>query len=269
MPFSRQDLVFLDTEAHSLEEPLPIQVAYKRSGGEPVTRYFSTGGPKIDLKAMAVNHITEEMVAGLPSFDASQYKAELAGVLASGVLVAHNAAFDSALLRRRGVPVPQSVCTLRVARHLYPDLEQHKLQYLRYWMGAKPAGEIRAHDAEGDILVLEAVFTRLWDDMAARYAGASDAELIDRMMDVSSRPSVLYACTFGKHKGDLWKDVPHDYLRWVLEKSDFDDENVIWTCKHYLDLAKVPFTPKAGAQAYVCSYPSGMPVQTGLPGMSA
>ncbi len=271
MPFSRKDLVFLDAETHALEEPVLIQLAYKRAGGAPVTRYFSTGGPKIDLKAMAVHHITEEALAGLPNFESSPAKAQVAEELSKTVLVAHNAAFDVDVLKRRGVAVPRSICTLRVSRYVYPDLEQHKLQYLRYYLAVKPAGEIRPHDAEGDILVLEAVFDRLYSDLASMHSELDEAGLIDKMIDLSSRPSVLHACTFGKHKGLLWKDVPADYLRWVLEKSDFDDENVIWTCKHFLDLAKLPFTPKQGAQSYVCSYPTGaaVPVQTGLPGLEA
>lgn len=270
MEFSRKDLIYLDTETHSLEDPILIQLAYKRAHQAAVTHYFSTGGTKIDLKAMAVHHITEEMIAGLPSFESSPSKNQLANELQSSVLVAHNAAFDVDALRRRGVTVPHTICTLRMARYVYPALEQHKLQYLRYWMNAKPEGQdIRPHDAEGDILVLEAVFERLWSDFSLENPGLSDAELIAKMEDISSRPSVLYLCTFGKHKGQFWKDVPSDYLKWILEKSDFDDENVLWTAKHYLDLAQIPFTPKVGAQSYVCSYPTGVAVQTGFPGMGA
>ena len=279
MPLSRKDLVFLDVETHSLAEPLIIQLAYKREGGSPVTSYFSTGGAKIDLKAMAVHHITEETVAGKPPFRGSPEAAEIGRILSSGVLVAHNATFDAGALRAHGVAVPNVICTLRLSRHLHPEAEQHKLQYLRYWFAVKPAGEVRAHDAEGDILVLEAVFARLYEDMAASLPGASESEVLEAMAEVSSHPSVLATCTFGKHKGTPWAQVPADYLKWALEKSDFDDENVLYTCKFYLERAGERYSPKQGAQSYVCDYPmpkilpagvAALPAeQETLPGMPA
>lgn len=44
-------------------------------------------------------------------------------------------------------------------------------------------------------------------------------------------------CKFGKHKGTLWSQVPRDYLDWVVNKSDFTDEDVLYTARHYLEQA--------------------------------
>jgi DNA polymerase III epsilon subunit-like protein len=57
--------------------------------------------------------------------------------------------------------VTSPICTLRLSRYLLPELEQHKLQYLRYYFGIEFAEKPQTHDALGDVLVLEKVFYKL------------------------------------------------------------------------------------------------------------
>ncbi len=84
-------------------------------------------------------------------------------------------------------------------------------------------------------MVLEKVFAKMYEALKGQNPEKNEEELKALMIDISSRPSVLYMCKFGKHKGVLWSEVPRDYLDWVVNKSDFTDEDVLYTAKYYLE----------------------------------
>ena len=184
---------------------------------------------------MAVHHITEDEIADKPRFEDTNDKELLEKMLETHTLVAHNVAYDIDVLERRGVEVPPAICTLRLSRYLYPELEQHKLQYLRYYFGVEFAEKPQPHDALGDVLVLEKVFWKLHDRLKENLPDADEEHLRKRMIEISSHPSVLYMCRFGKYKGTLWSEVPRDYLDWIVNKSDFTDEDVLYTAEYYLE----------------------------------
>jgi len=228
--------LFLDTETHHVVDPILIQLAYKPSDRfEYFSALYNTGGTPLDFGSMAVHHITESEIADKPLFRDSDDARELQKILKTYTLVAHNAAYDIDVLVRQGIEITSSICTLRLARYLYPAIDQHKLQYLRYYLGIEFAEKPQTHDALGDVLVLEQVFYKMHEALKAQNSEKNEEELKDLMIDISSHPSVLYMCKFGKHKGTLWSEVPRDYLEWVVYKSDFTDEDVIYTAKYYLE----------------------------------
>ena len=95
------------------------------------------------IGSMAVHHITEREIAGKPVFADTPDKDTLQNLLETYTLVAHNAAYDVDVLERTGVEVTTPICTLRLSRYLLPELEQHKLQYLRYYFGIEFAENLR------------------------------------------------------------------------------------------------------------------------------
>ena len=103
------------------------------------------------------HHIEEGDIADKPTFEESGDKSMVEKLLFDEALtlVAHNVAFDADVLERHGVEVPNRICTLRLARYIFPELEQHKLQYLRYYFGLTFKERPTAHDALGDVIVLE------------------------------------------------------------------------------------------------------------------
>ena len=153
-------LIILDTETTDKErDSRLVQLAYKvRDTKEMVNAYFKPP-VEIAIGAMAVHHVTNEMVADKLAFDASLEKKRLIELLETGIVVAHNAQFDVNILKNEGVEVGQFIDTLRVARHLI-ESDQHSLQYLRYLL--KLNIEAEAHDALGDVNVLEALFEYLF-----------------------------------------------------------------------------------------------------------
>lgn len=194
----------------------------------------------ISYESMAVHHITEKMVAGRPAFkDAPEYT-KLKGLFESPevVAVAHNASFDAAMFAREGIVPAVLICTYKLARALDPGevMERYQLQYLRYRLGLEV--EAAAHDALGDVLVLEAVFERLFAKM--REKQGDDAATLAEMIRISGEPMLFTTLRFGKHKGEKIADVlrgDRSYLEWLLkekQKSPEGEEDWIYTLEHYL-----------------------------------
>ena len=232
-----QELIFLDTEATGNEPSKDrlCQVCYKTSRGVQIG-YFKPSLP-VSVKAMSITHITNKMLEDKEPFANSVMKNDLQTLLKDGVLVAHNALFDIAMLKAEGVEVPRFICTLRLARHLDQEnkIPEYNLQFLRYFLDLEIDGH--AHDAEGDVLVLEGVFNRLFAKM--RETATSDEEVINRMIDISSQPTLFKYLNFGKYKGKSIAEVletDRRYLEWLLaQKTNGEvDEDWVFTLNHYV-----------------------------------
>ena len=63
---------------------------------------------------------------------------------------------------------------------------------------------------------------------------------VEQAVKWSSGPALLYMCFMRKHKGTPWKDVPRDYLDWVVNKSDITDRDIRATAKYYLTRKTAP-----------------------------
>ncbi len=235
--------VFLDTETTgTLPEDRLCQVAYKMEG-EMKCELFMPILP-IKIEAMAVHHITQKMLDGKPAFEKSQMQTDLSELLTGdeAVLVAHNAAFDVDMLKRDGVDAKNMICTLKVARQLDPEavIPRYALQYLRYYLDLDV--EAVAHDAAGDVLVLEGLFERLVEKMRKQMSVDSMDDIYKEMMAISARPSLLRRIHFGKHAGKKLDDVLREdrsYLTWLLNKKQQEPEGEkdwIHTLKYYLAL---------------------------------
>lgn len=95
--------------------------------------------------------ITPEMVADKPTFP--ELWCEIESLMGSGVLIAHNAAFDMGVLakclRHYRIDWQQTApyaCTCAMGRKCYPKLENHKLNTLCYYREI----ELMHHDAGSD-----------------------------------------------------------------------------------------------------------------------
>jgi len=234
-------LIFFDTETTgNTEKDVLCQIAYKMEQ-ENFTGLYKPG-VKIPPEASAVHHITNKMVANSPSFTESgdQIKIKKLFEDKDTVVVAHNAPFDLMMIKKEDIVPANFICTLRVARHLDPEekIDRYNLQYLRYLLEIEI--EATAHDAMGDVLVLEQLFERLKNKIISED-GVEEDEAIKKMIEISSHPSLLHTFKFGKHNGKKIREVAsidRGYLEWLLaqkEASDQLDEDWIYTLRHYLD----------------------------------
>ncbi|NLE07341.1 MAG: 3'-5' exonuclease [Parcubacteria group bacterium] len=233
------NLIFLDTETtgNELGRDRLYQVCYKVGDGETKTEYFK---PPVSMtvKSMSITHVTDKMLVDKPPFEGSQMQEDLAKLFIDGILVAHNAKFDIAMLEAEGLKVPKSICTLRVARFLDTNavIPEYGLQFLRYYLGLEIEGN--AHDAEGDVNVLYAVFNRLFAKI--RETVESDEEAINKMIEISANPTLFTKFNFGKYKDRKLEEVliiDRGYLEWLLRtklQDNPDDEDWIYTLKFYL-----------------------------------
>jgi len=143
-------------------------------------------------------------------------------------LVSHNAKFDAGMLKREGIHPEKVVCTLKLARYLDEDgvIPKFNLQYLRYYLDLKVEGV--AHDAYGDVLVLEALFKRIHSKMTKNFGDAA----VDRMLEISSTPSLIKRMPFGKHQGIRMDEIPIDYLHWL--SKTYLDEDMKFTVNYFI-----------------------------------
>jgi len=192
--------IFLDTETtgNGPEDRL-CQIAFKPENGPAVSGLFNPGKP-ISIDAMVVHHITEKMVADKPPFKESDEYEKLQKLVSdiNNVIVAHNAKFDMSMLEREGIFTQRTICTLKLARYLDKNgvIPKYNLQYLRYFLGLEI--EAKAHDALGDILVLEGLFNRLH---AKFQENDKLMDPVQEMIRISNNPVLIPRMPYGKHKG--------------------------------------------------------------------
>ena len=231
-------LIFLDTETtgNDVTKDRLCQVCY-RIGKETKTAYFKPPIP-VSVKAMSITHITNKMLQNEEPFIESEMFKDLKSLLPSGILVAHNAIFDKAMLEAEGLKVPKFICTLRIARSLDSEnvIPEYNLQYLRYYLDLEVEGH--PHDAEADVNVLEAVFNRQLSKIMEKIHDKDKA--IEEMIKISSTPVLFKKINFGKYKDKDIEEVlklDRRYLEWLLSeklKTPELEEDWIYTLKHYL-----------------------------------
>lgn len=174
-------------------------------------RSFARPRGPIPAVTKAVHHITEDDVKNAP--DARDLWDEFYdGCAETDVLVAHNAKFEMHFHAGDGRPW---VDTYKVARVVWPDAPTHSNQGLRYWLdlAVNPAEATPPHRALPDAYVTAHLFVRLLAEKTA-----------DEMILISKYPALLKVMNFGKHRGTTFEAAPLDYLEWIRDKSEMDED---------------------------------------------
>lgn len=236
-------LIFFDTETTgNTDKDFLVQIAYKygNNDGESFMGLYKPS-IKIPPEASAVHHISNKMVMNLPSFKDSGDQIKIKKLFEddNSVVIAHNAPFDLSIIKQEDINPKKFICTLRLARYLDKEgkMERYNLQYLRYLLEIEI--EAVAHDAMGDVLVLEKLFEYLKNKMMTDE-NLSEVDIIEKMLDISSHPSLLRSFSFGKHNGKKIEEVlktDRGYLEWLLTQkleSDQIEDDWIYTLKHHL-----------------------------------
>lgn len=235
-----QNIIFFDTETTgNTEKDYLCQIAYKHGAESFVGLYKPP--IKIPPEASAIHHISNKMVQDKPAFSESGDREKIKDLFENenSVLVAHNAPFDLAVIKKEGIEPKNFICTLRLARYLDPEAKigRYNLQYLRYLLEIEI--DATAHDALGDVLVLEKLYERLKDKLA-KEERLSGEKTVERMIEISSHPSLFKYMNFGKYNGKEISEIAKidpGYLEWLLVQkmeSEQIDEDWIYTLKHYL-----------------------------------
>lgn len=245
-----KNIIYFDTETTGGEEKDRLcQLAYKTTN-QPISEMFGELFlPPVDISiaSQAVHHITPKMVAGKPSFLTSKHYPKIKKLFENKdtILVAHNAKFDIEMMRKEEIECTETIDTLKIVRYLDPDMkiERHNLQFLRYFLELDndTTEKIQAHDAKGDVVVLEKLFTRLFTKLK-EVENLDGDQTLQRMIEISNAPSLITKFNFGKHNGSKVADVAisdRGYLEWLLNtkrQSDQDEEDWIYTLEHFLHI---------------------------------
>ncbi|GAA4019057.1 exodeoxyribonuclease X [Sphingomonas swuensis] len=197
---------------HSLSITPPIAWLYRALNGIPP-------------ETMAVHHLTEaDFGADCFPCSAGHLRAAISFGTLPDVLVAHNCAFERKFLPAEVTGSLPWICTYKVALHVWPDAPKHGNQVLRYWRGFSLDNSLAMppHRAGPDAWVTAHLLRDLLQVAS-----------VQQMIDWTEQPRRIASLPFGKHRGAEWKDVPTDYLTWMLNQDMETD--LLWHARREVD----------------------------------
>jgi exodeoxyribonuclease X len=174
----------------------------------------------IPIRAMAIHHITNEMVNNAPLFEEVRDRILARNDVA--ILAAHNSRFENQWWTAAWLD------TWRIAIAIAPHAPGHGIHELRYFgkldreKSFDPHFAMPPHRAAADAYVCAHLLRRFLLRISIEEAKA-----------ISTRPAKLPYFTFGQHAYKPIEDVPVSYLEWA-ERSIKDDEDVAYTVQWWL-----------------------------------
>ena len=214
--------IILDTETHTLNGQ-PIEIAYApidvQNGkltldkSKLFDQLYSVDEP-ISFAAMAVHHILESDLLNKPHYSSFTLPHD------TQYIIGHNIDYDIRAIEKCGVNTNsiKAICTLALARRVWPDAEAHNISALIYMIskGSEKAREMikKAHRADMDIILTANILMHIVhqlniNSMEELYAASEDAR-------------IPRSINFGKHRGTNIVDLPADYIQWLLRQDDLD-----------------------------------------------
>lgn len=224
-----------DAETNSI-----VEIAFVDQCGEWNHSLVNPKHP-IGFGAMATHHITPEMVRHQPYLEETLEAIGLGpdGLLTffeaneEPILVFHNAEFDRAFLPPHLQDL-RYVCTWRCAVAMFPNAESHSNGALWYEFGLnhempEEAGSM-PHRALFDALMTADLMKHMLEHVVRENPNITDP--LEHLIWLTQQPILLNTVRFGKHRGQEWKDVPYDYLKWCLRQDM--DKDVLFTCDFWM-----------------------------------
>lgn len=192
---------------------------------------------KIRPEAMAVHHITNEMVKEKPAFLESgtakwlqQYNSP------DNVLIAHNIDFELTMLQREGIIWQGAIIdTLKCTKHLIAEVEQHSLQYLRYELGLYKTESEAAEALEIPLVAHTALSDALHTKLLHEYLNQMADD--ERLFELTVERVLIQKFAFGKYNGRYIEEIAMSdpgYLNWMLESMSDMDDDLRYSVEYYL-----------------------------------
>ncbi|QIC62128.1 3'-5' exonuclease [Acinetobacter schindleri] len=214
--------IILDTETHTLNGQ-PIEIAYapvdildhkiSLDKSRLFDQLYSCDEP-ISFAAMAVHHILQSDLEGQPHYSSFELPQE------ATYIIGHNIDYDIRALEKCGVNSSniKAICTLALARRVWPDAEAHNISALIYMItrGSDRAREMirKAHRADMDIILTANILMHIVHHLKISS--------IEELYEASEDARIPRTINFGKHRGTAIAELPADYVQWLLRQEDLD-----------------------------------------------
>ncbi|MEN3977764.1 DUF3820 family protein [Acinetobacter sp. CWB-B33] len=214
--------IILDTETHTLNGQ-PIEIAYApiQISDHKITldksqlfdQLYSVDEP-ISFAAMAVHHILESDLENKPHYTTFKLPEDTL------YIIGHNIDYDIRALEKCGVDSTRikAICTLALARLVWPDAEAHNISALIYMIskGSEKAREMirKAHRADMDIILTANILMHIVHHLKINS--------IEELYAASEDARIPRSINFGKHRGTAIADLPADYVQWLMRQEDLD-----------------------------------------------
>lgn len=212
-------ILVLDTETNGREgeEREVIELAWREIlpatwslGGEAYLSRFCPKKPST-VGALSIHHILNEELIGKPPSSEARLPEE------TSFIIGHGVDYDWESLGR---PKVKRICTLAIARHLYPKLDSHRLGAMMYALFEDHEAIRRqlrsAHQAADDMNFCLLILQQMLLDKELSFPSA---QALWKFSEDCRVPSLM---PFGKHKGLEISKLPRDYQSWCLRQPDFD-----------------------------------------------
>jgi len=182
-----------------------VRVEIREDGAPQVTEWSTLVDPETPIPPaiQVLTGITDAMVAAAPAF--STIAGDVSQMLAGCVFVAHNARFDYGFLKHAFARLERPftarvLCTVRLSRRLFPDVDGHGLDAL---IARHSLSVTDLHRALGDARAIWSFVQRLYGDFARE--AVDDA--IKRLLRIPSLPPQLPSDAI-----DVLPEAPGVYL---------------------------------------------------------
>jgi len=194
----KNDAVIIEAASLDVTSLKPFEV------GNPWVQRYNPGKP-ISLGALATHHIMDEELVNCPASSSFRLPA------GTKYLIGHNIDFDWVAI---GSPDVKRICTLALARSLWPDLDSHTQSALLYYFERATAREqLRtAHSALADVWICSKIVAQIIEKL--------NPTSLDALWEMSEKARIPTTMPYGKHKGELISQVPTDYKQWLLRQDN-------------------------------------------------
>lgn len=218
--------LFIDTETVGFKRTTGsgiCELAWIETDGQfnEIARHYSLIDPeeKIGAGAQAVHGISNEMVADQPTLSEYLTLVHNTHPFTHGTIVftAHNAPFDWDFMSEQFHVPTVLFDTLKLARRVYPDADNHKLGTLAVTLGLN-FDHKEAHGALADVETLLAF---------VKQAAIDTGMALPELVEFSNLFVPVELCKYKKHEGKRWTDVAKqdpEYLTWLLGQSWCKDD---------------------------------------------
>jgi len=175
----QESLVILDFETTGLKPEQGDRITevglVRIEGGRIVDRYQSLANCDVRVPGFitAYTGITQRMVDDAPPVE--QVMQEVTTFIGETAVVAHSASFDQRFFLREcrrlqmSMVIEPFLCSMRLARRVYPGFQSHALGALAHSLRLPPCG--KAHRAAADAEMTAHLMLQMGQDLAQRQQG--------------------------------------------------------------------------------------------------